>query len=82
MIAYASLGLVVRHRDDGAEGRCLCGAPRGHPTAKWACTAGSSVKARIVAQEERITDGPPTSPWRAWRNRQDDAGHSNRWDSH
>ncbi len=27
MMVYASLGLVVRHRDDGDEERCLCGAP-------------------------------------------------------
>ena len=46
MMVYASLGLVVRHRDDGDEERCLCGAPRGHPTARWACTARSSVTAR------------------------------------
>ena len=72
MMVYASLGLIVRHRDDGDEERCLCGAPRGHPTARWACTARSSVTARIIAQRR----APPTSPWRAWRDRQEDADRS------
>ncbi len=73
MMVYASLGLVVRHRDDGDEERCLCGAPRGHPTARWACTACSSLTARIIAQRRASREEPPTSPWRAWRYRQDDA---------
>ena len=76
MMVYASLGLVVRHRDDGDEERCLCGAPRGHPTVRWACTARSSLTARIIAQRRASREEPPTSPWRAWRGRQEDAGRS------
>ncbi len=76
MMVYASLGLVVRHRDDGDEERCLCGAHRGHPTARWACTARSSVTARIIAQRRASREEPPTSLCRAWRDRQEDAGHS------
>ena len=76
MMVYASLGLVVRHRDDGDEERCLCGAPRGHPTARWACTARSSVTARVIAQRRAPRPEPPMSPWRSWRDRQDDADRS------
>ncbi len=76
MMVYASLGLVVRHRDDGDEERCLCGAPRGHPTVRWACTARSSLTARIIAQRRASRPEPAMSPWRAWRDRQEDADRS------
>ncbi len=76
MIFYASLHMVVRHRDDGDVERCLCGAPHGHPTARWACTARSSLTARIFAQRRASREELPTTPWRAWRDRQDDAGRS------
>ncbi|MDE2837612.1 MAG: hypothetical protein OXL97_08925 [Chloroflexota bacterium] len=77
MIVYASLRLVVRHDDEADEERCLCGAPHGHPTVRWACTARSSVTARILAQRSASRNAPSASPWRAWRDRQDDAerGH-------
>ncbi|MYB84095.1 MAG: hypothetical protein F4X54_05050 [Chloroflexi bacterium] len=73
MIVYASLRLVVRHDDEADEERSLCGAPHGHPTARWACTARSSVTARILAQRSASREEFSTSPWRAWRHRQDDA---------
>ena len=73
-MVYASLRLVVRHRGDGDEERCLCGAPHGHPTARWACTARSSLAARILAQRRASREDSSTSPWRAWRNRYHDAG--------
>ncbi|MCY4448870.1 MAG: hypothetical protein OXE02_08520 [Chloroflexi bacterium] len=76
MIVYASLGLVVQHDGEADDERCLCGAPHGHPTARWACTARSSVTARIIAQRRASRPEPPTSPWRAWRDRQEDAGRS------
>ena len=44
-MVYATLGLVVRQQDDEAEERCLCGALRGHPTARWPNTARSIVTA-------------------------------------
>ncbi len=73
MIVYASLGLVTRHDDEADEERCLCGAPHGHPTIRWACTARSSVTARILAQRSASREESSTSPWRTWRDRQDDA---------
>ena len=50
MIVYASLRLVVRHHEEADEERCLCGAPHDHPTPRWACTARSSLYARILQQ--------------------------------
>ncbi|MYD99091.1 MAG: hypothetical protein F4X98_17120 [Gammaproteobacteria bacterium] len=58
MIVYASLRLVVRHDDEVDVERCLCGAPHGHPTVRWACTARSSVTARILAQRRASRDQP------------------------
>ena len=83
MIVYASLRLIVRHDGETDMERCLCGAPHGHPTARWACTARSSVTARILAQRSTSREDFSTSPWRAWRDRQDDAerGHPPRADA-
>ena len=69
MIVYASLRLVVRHEDEADDERCLCGAPHGHPTVRWACTAQSSLYARILQQRGAWRDDAHASSRRRWRAR-------------
>ncbi len=69
MIVYAALRLVVRHDDEADEERCLCGAPHGHPTVRWACTARSSLYARILQQRGAWRDDTHASSRRQWLDR-------------
>lgn len=72
VIAYASFGFRRLARR-GRGGRCLCGAPRGHPNSRWASTAMLTVMARVVTQRSASREEQPLSPWRVWRGRQDGA---------
>jgi len=69
MILYASLRMVVRYDDEADEERCLCGAPYGHPGPHRACTARSTVYARILQQRGAWRDDACASSRRLWLGR-------------
>ena len=69
MIVYAALRLVVVTDDEADDERCLCGAPHGHPTVRWACTARSTVYARILQQRGAWRDDAYASSRRQWLDR-------------